>query len=525
MPEDIKIRVRPEGIKAAVKELNDAADAADRVAATAKARAHYGTELARLAREQRAAAFAQLPAERQLAVLLQRQERLKRFMARAEGDETRALQLKLALKRTEVGLEKARAGSGLLGKGRELMAEIPGGSAAMRAFDLVGARAAAAGAAVFAFAGATNRAQALSDLSVTLQLSTERLQSLQFAAESTGTSFESVTRGILNVRKTSADALRGEVLMQQAFADLGVSLNDLRTLSGEDVFLKISAALSDGNVSAREYNALLRVMEEEGRALLPAFTKGLGEIANRFQESGRGSASAWTAALAEVGDSWDRLAANIKTGFGTALDFASYGVIRLADDFHKGVAAMTGDLEKLAELQAAELLQRDPDYQAGVERAREMQRDLDRRREAAGSAATGDADKRAKEADKLAKLEAEIQRIFESGLPKADQRELIGSQIQQKQQSLSASLVRNFGIVGPEEKATELEILKLQQRFNALGNTAPVSLNTESLAAVGRSRGGNGAGEIVSQLSRLIALQEQQIGKFDHPLPVMLTEQ
>lgn len=521
MPEDIKIRIRPEGIKAAVKDLNDAADAADRVARAGQIRTQAGSELASLARQQRAAAFAQLPAEQQVTALLQRQARIKRFMARADLDETRAMQLKLSLRRNELALKQASGGTGLLGRGRELVSEIPGGASALRMLALIGPQSLAAAAAMASFAGSVRSAQRLSDLAVTVQLSTARLQGLQYAAAATGTSFESLTRGIVNVRKTSADALRGEQLMQQAFADLGVTMAQLRTMSSEEIFFQISAGLSDGNVSAKEFNALLRVMEEEGRTLLPSFSKGLADIAREFDDLGQTASTTWTAAFTDLGDTWDRWIAKGTASFSRFKDFVSGGIFELGADMAKGIAILTGDFATLEQLQTEELLRKDPDTAGAQARIQELQRQLERNRAARNEAPGGDDDAALKREVAITK---EIDAIRFRALTYDEKREELARKIRETEQNLSARITVQGGIVTEQDKADELKALQLREQLAGLQNPASLSMTTESLAQAGRSRGGSDTARIMDVAMRATGALEELRGIFQHPLLVELDD-
>lgn len=88
----------------------------------------------------------------------------------------------------------------------------------------------------------------LADMSARLGVSTDALQEFGYAAEQSGGSLEDVAAALQKLAVARANALEGGEAgekMTAAFAKLGVSLADLRTMRVEDLFRKIGGAIRD----------------------------------------------------------------------------------------------------------------------------------------------------------------------------------------------------------------------------------------------------------------------------------------
>jgi hypothetical protein len=81
--------------------------------------------------------------------------------------------------------------------------------------------------------------------------------------QATGTDFDQLTQTILNLKKNQGTALlRGQEQLLQSFGELGISETDLRTLSADDLFLKIIEGFNDGRLSAQQFAATLKVNDQ-----------------------------------------------------------------------------------------------------------------------------------------------------------------------------------------------------------------------------------------------------------------------
>lgn len=94
-------------------------------------------------------------------------------------------------------------------------------------------------------------ADALSKLSKTVGISTTSIQELQFAAVQSGGSVEGFTTSLNKFTQITGDAVRGGKGAQEAFAAIGVSLDDLSRLDQEALLEKTLAGLGSMDDAAR----------------------------------------------------------------------------------------------------------------------------------------------------------------------------------------------------------------------------------------------------------------------------------
>ena len=76
----------------------------------------------------------------------------------------------------------------------------------------------------------------ISKLSRTIGLSVQELQGLKFAGEIAGVELETLGKGVRNLSRVTNDfAVRGLTTSKEAFDTLGISIKDIRDLSGDQL--------------------------------------------------------------------------------------------------------------------------------------------------------------------------------------------------------------------------------------------------------------------------------------------------
>jgi hypothetical protein len=138
-------------------------------------------------------------------------------------------------------------------------------------------------------AGAASAVASVDDLSKRTGVSTQTLQSYQFAAEQSGVSVEAFGKGIQKLGINLGEAQTGNRSAIKSFADLGLSIRDLAQLSPEQAFEKVAAAISQLPNPAQQAAAAVSLFGKSGAELAPLFAEGAGFLAEmRTQAEGLG---------------------------------------------------------------------------------------------------------------------------------------------------------------------------------------------------------------------------------------------
>lgn len=125
-------------------------------------------------------------------------------------------------------------------------------------------------------------ADTINDLSDRLGVSSESLQKWGTLAEQNGSSLEGIGNGLKKLTVAREGALSGNEQMAASFAALGVSMDDLRSMSVDQIMAKIGS----GSMNAAE---MVKVLGKEAIALRPtleaAAKGGLGGITAMSDEA------------------------------------------------------------------------------------------------------------------------------------------------------------------------------------------------------------------------------------------------
>ena len=176
-------------------------------------------------------------------------------------------------------------------------------------------------------------ADSISDLSDRLGVGAESLQKWGKLAEQNGSSLEGVGKALGKLTIAREDALAGNTQLIDTFANLGVSLDDLRTMNVDQIMMKIG----QGSMNAAD---MVAVLGKEAVALRPTLENAA--------EGGLGKMSAMSAeTIKTLGDAKDQIvgfAGMLKDKLGEALAF----VINRWKTFTQTVGAASAALEMVA---------------------------------------------------------------------------------------------------------------------------------------------------------------------------------
>lgn len=144
-----------------------------------------------------------------------------------------------------------------------------------RAGKAIGIAFAAVGAAIGAGLNrAISAADAINDMSLRTGVSTEALSRLEVAAKLTDTSLESLQTSFVKLARTQQDALAGGEAQQQAFAKLGISLEELRSLNPEQLLGAVADGIKAIENPAAQTAAAVDVLGRGAADLLPLLKEG-----------------------------------------------------------------------------------------------------------------------------------------------------------------------------------------------------------------------------------------------------------
>jgi hypothetical protein len=149
------------------------------------------------------------------------------------------------------------------------------------------------------------------DMSENLGVSVEQLQRLKGAFGESGVSGEKFGKAIETLNSNIEEAKGGSETAIADFEALGVTLDDLRNMSPDEVLLKIADATKEMGSAAEKTVKLSAVLGKAGKAMVGAMSQG----ADGIEETGRGvrvMSDETVESLDTAGDAFDRFFENIK---------------------------------------------------------------------------------------------------------------------------------------------------------------------------------------------------------------------
>jgi hypothetical protein len=179
-------------------------------------------------------------------------------------------------------------------------------------------------------------ASAINDQSAALGISTERFQTLQYAAKQTGAEMSDVSAAMRHVAKAQAEVLQNpKSAALDAFLKLGVTLDDLRSKNFQQIFDQIAAKLEGGATNTNLMASALVVMGKNAQSVLPMMFEGMSQLEQEAQKLGLVMTDEVIAALDDLGDAMDRAASRSLANWGSGLA----KLIDLVGDFSSALKA------------------------------------------------------------------------------------------------------------------------------------------------------------------------------------------
>ncbi|MEE0844111.1 MAG: phage tail protein, partial [Ruminococcus sp.] len=185
------------------------------------------------------------------------------------------------------------------------------GVAMAAATAAIGTAAVAAGKKLWDMASETAKAgDEIDKTSQKLGMSAEAYQEWDYVLGQAGVDITSMTTGLKTMTNQIDDAKNGSVKAQERFAKLGISLNDLNTMSREDIFSAVVSGMQ-GMADTTERAALANdLFGKSGQNLTPLFnetTESTEKLKQAAHELGFVMSDEAVKASAEFNDSLDTL--------------------------------------------------------------------------------------------------------------------------------------------------------------------------------------------------------------------------
>ena len=141
------------------------------------------------------------------------------------------------------------------------------------------------GAAVWGLQNRIGDLAGVADKAAQTGLSGAFLQQLEFAADQSGVSAETLTGGIKKLTVMIGKAADGSKEASESLKSLGLSAKDLQSLSPEQQFMKISEAIGMIPTASGRAAAAVKVFGKSGIEMTTLFAGGLDDITKLMQDA------------------------------------------------------------------------------------------------------------------------------------------------------------------------------------------------------------------------------------------------
>ncbi len=180
---------------------------------------------------------------------------------------------------------------------------------------IVGGATAAVGGLIAVTNQTAEYADEIDKLSERTGINREELQRWKYAASQSGADIGKLETGMKKLSDVMADAMNGNEKAAESFAALGISIDDLKNKSQEEIFSEVMNSLADmeqGAVRNALGNDLLGKSYTEMLPLLNAGSEGMKELRDRADELGIVMSEDMVKANVKFGDTM----ADVKDAFG-----------------------------------------------------------------------------------------------------------------------------------------------------------------------------------------------------------------
>lgn len=118
----------------------------------------------------------------------------------------------------------------------------------------------------------------LNDLSGQTGISAERLQKLDFAAKQNGASIDDVSSALKKLSVNMFAGLNGNKQLLESFKSMGISVEDLKSKSADEIFLQIADAVKGSSDPTKTMSDVVTLLGRSADSLIPLLANGASGI-------------------------------------------------------------------------------------------------------------------------------------------------------------------------------------------------------------------------------------------------------
>ncbi|MFN4328300.1 MAG: hypothetical protein ACK4FF_05435 [Limnobacter sp.] len=184
------------------------------------------------------------------------------------------------------------------------------GGAAVAIVGLGGAYSGALGSLLMFANSSANAVDEIGDLASRYQVAARDIQVFGSLVQEAGGTTEDAAVGIGKLKKAMNEALNGGKEQAQAFAGVGISIASLKSMSADQVMLKIADAFKGSENDLAKQAVLLQLMGKNGTVFMDVMNKGSQAYRDRLAEMAADNALFTEEQLAQADDydkSWSRM--------------------------------------------------------------------------------------------------------------------------------------------------------------------------------------------------------------------------
>lgn len=167
------------------------------------------------------------------------------------------------------------------------------------------------------FSSAIEKGDQLQDIAEKFGVSASKLQLLGNAASVFGSGIDQVSAGLNKLSLAQQKALAGDNGLANTFAEVGISLDDLRSMRPEDILLKISDSFASGANEGRQFIIVNELLGKAQTDLIKVLNQGSAAIIEQGENIGVYT-DEQIASLSALSDSLKKFQNLISLAFGVA---------------------------------------------------------------------------------------------------------------------------------------------------------------------------------------------------------------
>lgn len=202
-----------------------------------------------------------------------------------------------------------------------------------------------------------NAADQLGDTAQQLNVAAESLQGLRLAAEDFGGSAQGIDKALGELQKNLGEAVTKGGQAAEAFERIGLSAQDLKNLSVDEVFFRVATAISQQATQAERAALAQEFFGRSGRELVPLLSEGRAGVESLIQSYRDAGLILSNETVGALGDTERQLrltktaVTNLASEIVVALSPAIRGLSGLLSDTLGGLRVLAGiDINRVEEL-------------------------------------------------------------------------------------------------------------------------------------------------------------------------------